>query len=405
MKSSILLLTCFLFAHANAEPDKITTKILDNPGWVDLLEKDKSLINLKYWRTVSCPPSTFKLTTDKKGVPMISCTGKPFGLLRSADVYENFIFECEWRHMTKDGMKANAGIFVWSDALPEVCNPFSRAIEIQVANFARNAKWFTRHGDIFAIQGAKLTPDPRFASLKGGQRSLPIEYRANGTAEWNHYRITCINGVIQLEVNGRLVSAGYHASPRKGHIILESEGGEVHFRNIKVLPLKGSGDLKPEMIAKTLDKNTTITPIYTGIDLNNWDTKNLSLKNGFTAQGHLLQAKANSGHINTKLQPKNDNYTLHVDFSCKQPLMTLPVELSFLQQLENIAIPKGIHRFTLISKTEQGEVTKQLLLDGKPLIVNPSQFLPRANEKKDPALILHSDLKNNITFMNILIIE
>ena len=45
----------------------------------------------------------------------------------------------------------------------------------------------------------------------------------------------CVSTGDQLEVNGRLVAGAYNVSPRKGHVTLESEGGEVHFKNIRIL--------------------------------------------------------------------------------------------------------------------------------------------------------------------------
>ena len=55
--------------------------------------------------------------------------------------------------------------------------------------------------------------------------------------EWNRYRITCKDGTVKLEVNGQLVNEGRHAEKTKGKILLQSEGAEVHFRNIKLTPI------------------------------------------------------------------------------------------------------------------------------------------------------------------------
>lgn len=47
-----------------------------------------------------------------------------------------------------------------------------------------------------------MSPDPRFAAR--GQRCLQLELRTNRTGEWKHYRILCVDGVVQLEVNGMI---------------------------------------------------------------------------------------------------------------------------------------------------------------------------------------------------------
>src|SRR5689334_707704 len=80
--------------------------------------------DLSGWVPVNVAPETF---TVRDGV--IVSTGKPKGILRTERPYENFILELEYRHMVPKG---NAGLFIWSDALPAVGKPFSRSIEVQI---------------------------------------------------------------------------------------------------------------------------------------------------------------------------------------------------------------------------------------------------------------------------------
>src|SRR5262245_58057332 len=157
---------------------------------------------LSGWVPVNVASETF---TVRDG--MIISTGKPKGILRTDRHYENFVFEAEWRLMQPRG---NAGIFIWSDALPAVGKPFSRAIEVQVLD-GRNTDVSTSHGDVFAIQGATMKPDRPHP--KGAMRSLPKERRSKPSPEWNHYKITCRDGAITLAVNGKDVSGGTESVP------------------------------------------------------------------------------------------------------------------------------------------------------------------------------------------------
>ena len=72
---------------------------------------------------------------------------------------------------------------------------------------------------------------------RGGSRAFPIENRSNPSPEWNHYRIECVDGEISLAVNGKVVTRGEDCIPRKGYICLESEGGIVHYRNVRIREL------------------------------------------------------------------------------------------------------------------------------------------------------------------------
>ena len=46
-----------------------------------------------------------------------------------------------------------------------------------------------------------------------------------------------IDGVIKLAVNGKFVNGISKSTQKKGYLCLESEGKEIHFRNIKIMEL------------------------------------------------------------------------------------------------------------------------------------------------------------------------
>jgi hypothetical protein len=192
---------------------------------------------------------------------MLVCTGKPIGELRTEKMYHNFELELEWRHMVPGG---NAGVFVWADDITSRGVPFHRSIEVQVLeNAYGNTQSHTTHGDIFPIHGAKMTP---INGRGNGSRAFPTEERSKPSPEWNHYRIVCNDGNIALAVNGKIVTQGKEASPRKGYICLESEGGVVHYRNVKIKELPETPiDAKDVAIS-----NRGYRSIYTGLNLDGW---------------------------------------------------------------------------------------------------------------------------------------
>ena len=57
-----------------------------------------------------------------------------------------------------------------------------------------------------------------------------------------------VDGVVKMAVNGKFVNGLSHASQKKGYIALQSEGAEVHFRNIQILELP-PGVTTPEQTA------------------------------------------------------------------------------------------------------------------------------------------------------------
>jgi Domain of Unknown Function (DUF1080)/Carbohydrate esterase, sialic acid-specific acetylesterase len=230
--------------------------------------------DLSGWINVNTAPSTWTTWTDEQGEPIIRCTGKPTGVLRTGEMYENFVLELEYRHLVPGG---NAGLFVWSDAITARGVPFTRSVEVQVMD-GREADWYTSDGDIFPIHGATMVPEN--ARPQDPTRAYPTERRARPSPEWNHYRVTCIDGEISLAVNGKIVTRGREGSPRKGYICLESEGSPVDFRHIRLKSLPPSElELEPEQIARAADG---FVPLYTGVDLSGW--KETPAANGST--GH-----------------------------------------------------------------------------------------------------------------------
>ena len=211
--------------------------------------------NLDGWQRVNTAQSTWSVRDN-----MLICSGKPIGELRTTRMYQNFILEVEWRHMVPRG---NAGIFVWADDITARGVPFHRSIEVQVLeNAYGNGGGHTVHGDIFPIHGAKMIP----VNGRGGGRAFPTENRSKPSPQWNHYRIECRDGTISLAVNGKVVTRGKECNPRKGYICIESEGGVVHYRNmrIKVLP---ETPIEREFVA-IADRG--FRALYEGIDLANW---------------------------------------------------------------------------------------------------------------------------------------
>ena len=210
------------------------------PHWVDLFNgKD-----LTGWVDVNTSPETWYV---KDG--MLICMGKPIGVMRSDRQYENFLLHVEWRHMEAGG---NSGIFAWSDAKP-FGNRLPKGLEIQMLELDW-VKLHTRkdkqpppiayvHGELFGAGGLKATPDnPR------GSRSKSLENRCKGRGEWNTYDVVCVDGVVKLSVNGKFVNGIRNSQYKKGYLCLESEGSEIHFRNLKIMELP-HGITSPEQTA------------------------------------------------------------------------------------------------------------------------------------------------------------
>lgn len=212
-------------------------------GFVDLFNgKD-----LTGWINVNTAEDTWKVRDG-----LLICSGHPIGVMRTARQYENFMLHIEWRHMEPGG---NSGVFAWSSARPDPESRLPNGIEIQMLELEwpnlnrRNGVTppiAYVHGELFGVGGVTVTPDnPR------GERSMSIENRCKGKGEWNTYDVVAIDGVMKLAVNGKFVNGISHATRKKGYLCLESEGAEIHFRNIRILEL-APGVTRPDQAAPEL---------------------------------------------------------------------------------------------------------------------------------------------------------
>lgn len=198
------------------------------------------------WIQVNTPPETWVLSRNKKE---LVCKGQPIGVMRSEKQYENFILHVEWKHMEPGG---NSGIFVWSAARPDEKSRLPDGVEVQMLELdwvnlnKRNGETppiAYVHGELFGVGGVETVPDnPR------GTRSKSIENRCKPRGEWNTYDVVCVDGVIKLAVNGKFVNGVQKSTQKKGYLCLESEGAEIHFRNLTVMELP-PGVTTPDQIA------------------------------------------------------------------------------------------------------------------------------------------------------------
>lgn len=202
--------------------------------------------DLAGWVNVNTSPQTWRV---KDGV--LICSGHPIGVMRTDRQYENFILHIEWMHMEPGG---NSGVFAWSSARPNEKSRLPDGVEVQMLELEwpnlNKHEGVTPplayvHGELFGVNGLKTIPDnPR------GERSMSIENRCKGRGQWNVYDVVAVDGVIKLAVNGKFVNGIRGATQRKGYLCLESEGAEIHFRNIRIMELPpgvlAAGQAAPE---------------------------------------------------------------------------------------------------------------------------------------------------------------
>jgi hypothetical protein len=180
-------------------------------GEVESLSPKKDIS--EYWIPEVAPPDTWSV---KDGV--IMCKGQPHGYIRTKKEYTNYIFKVEWRYKP-EGAPPNPNSGVLLNVVPPH-KTWPKCVEVQLMN--------PEAGSIFPLEGGVVNNAVK--KLQG---------KAKPMGEWNSYVITVKDGRLTLVFNGEKVNEGTDLEPRRGSIALQSEGWEIHFRNISIQDLGG----------------------------------------------------------------------------------------------------------------------------------------------------------------------
>ena len=152
--------------------------------------------------------------------------GEPFGYMYTKKKYSDYILELEWSWV---GEGTNSGIFL-AIAETQSGNAFPNAIECQLkAGIA---------GDFVMLGGSDM--EEYVAPPEGKPRFPVIKKRFNASenpiGEWNKAKIEVRDGKITVYINGILQNQGT-TKVKEGNIGLQSEGGPIKFRNLKLTNL------------------------------------------------------------------------------------------------------------------------------------------------------------------------
>jgi hypothetical protein len=197
----------------------------EGAGFMELFN-GKDMSNFKYVLSINgktvegddpleTPTKTWHV---EKGV--IVCTGTPNGYFYTKKSYKNYVVRFDWKYTRPPGLKdeakfnGNSGLLVHIEGAHKV---WPKCVEVQGMN--------REHGKIFAIGGAKGKFSFDAEILRRARRPVGL---------WNTTEVTVNNGTITSRVNGAEISTGKTTDLTEGPFGLQSEGAEIHFKNIMV---------------------------------------------------------------------------------------------------------------------------------------------------------------------------
>ncbi|HWB20482.1 MAG TPA: DUF1080 domain-containing protein [Phycisphaerales bacterium] len=150
----------------------------------------------------------------------IICTGNPAGYIRTKDDFTNYVLRVQWRWNPAMTDAGNSGVLLRMTGQDKV---WPKSIEAQLQS--GNA------GDFWNIDNVKMTTDP---ARLNGRNTKKVAGNERPVGEWNEYEIFCDGSTVRLYVNGVLANEATDVEVTPGKICLQSEGAEIHFRNVRI---------------------------------------------------------------------------------------------------------------------------------------------------------------------------
>lgn len=192
-------------------------------GEIDLFNGE----DLSGWKAVVPDAESFKIKPEEvwnvqDGV--LVCKGTPVGYIRTEKEYTNFILKLQWRFSPVTKQAGNSGVLFRMIGPDKV---WPKSVEAQLQSESA--------GDFWNIDDFQMSTDPARTNGRNTRKTHGGVERPIG--EWNEYEITVNKGEVILRVNGEELNRAWNVAEVPGKICLQSEGAEIHFRKIRLIPL------------------------------------------------------------------------------------------------------------------------------------------------------------------------
>src|SRR5271167_3536985 len=190
------------------------------------------------------PDHVFRL---ENGVIHIS--GAEFGYLITKREFANYYLRAEFKwgeatHPPREGMARDSGILYHIQGPQKV---WPTSIEFQICEGQTGDFYMTDGAALTGSDGKRETGPPgnaaRIRRFGEGPWQNVTGYRdpageiEKPHGEWNVVEFVVEGDHVKHYLNGKFVNEGSKAYPSSGKILIQSEGAEVFFRNIRLFPL------------------------------------------------------------------------------------------------------------------------------------------------------------------------
>jgi hypothetical protein len=181
---------------------------------------------------------------------VIHVSGTEFGYLITRQEFKDYYLRAEFKwgeatHPPRAGMARDSGILYHIQGEQKV---WPTSIEYQICEGQTGDFYMTDGAALTGTDGKRETGPPNSAArikrIGEGPWQNVTGYRdpageiEKPHGEWNVVEIVVQGDNVKQYLNGKLVNEGSKAYPASGKILIQSEGAEIYFRDIKLFPLR-----------------------------------------------------------------------------------------------------------------------------------------------------------------------
>lgn len=196
--------------------------------------------DLAAWNAYLVEPGVAKEDVWSVRDGILICQGQPMGYLYTDRLFEDFRLEVQWR-WPPSGVPGNSGVLIRINGPPMA---LPRCIEAQLKHESA--------GDLYGFHGMTVNAEPdRKINVPdhdlGGHLTGARKFAGNEKLPglWNTLEVLVDGGNITVHVNDLLVNEATDCEIAAGPIGLQSEGGEIQFRRVRITPLAPGPNSEP----------------------------------------------------------------------------------------------------------------------------------------------------------------
>ncbi len=167
---------------------------------------------------------------------MLVSLGEPRGHLITDSSFHDYRLEVEYRF---PGTPGNAGVLVHASTPRALYKMFPRSIEVQMESGNAGDFWCILEDIKVPDMERRRGPPAQWGTTEGKSRRILnlTDSSEKPVGQWNTMVIEAVGRSIKVWVNGDLVNVGSDATADHGQIALQSEGSEVEFRKLTLVPI------------------------------------------------------------------------------------------------------------------------------------------------------------------------